>query len=132
MADETTTGRGYEKPHPTNQLSHDVLRLRAALDKIDADVAALSSGLAGKAATGHSHQIANVTGLSDALAGKAAATHSHALSSLTDVSATGAASGAFLKFGGAGWAASALAIADVTNLQATLTSLGAGVDDGSF
>lgn len=37
---ETTTSRGYQKPHPTNTLANDVQRLRAALDAIDADVAA--------------------------------------------------------------------------------------------
>lgn len=37
---ETTTSRGYQKPHPTNTLANDVQRLRTALDAIDADVAA--------------------------------------------------------------------------------------------
>lgn len=35
---DTTTGRGYQKPNPANLLSADVLRLRAALDAIDADM----------------------------------------------------------------------------------------------
>jgi hypothetical protein len=36
--EDTTTGRGYPKPHPTNPLAFDVQRLRDALDQIDADV----------------------------------------------------------------------------------------------
>lgn len=35
---DTTTGRGYQKPNPANLLSADVLRLRAALDAIDTDM----------------------------------------------------------------------------------------------
>lgn len=35
---DTTTGRGYQKPNPANLLSADVVRLRAALDAIDADM----------------------------------------------------------------------------------------------
>lgn len=35
---DTTTGRGYQKPNPGNLLSEDVLRLRAALDAIDSDI----------------------------------------------------------------------------------------------
>ncbi|ABB56777.1 phage tail protein [Synechococcus elongatus] len=38
--DDRTTNQNYQKPSPDNQLAEDVLRLRAALDAIDADVAA--------------------------------------------------------------------------------------------
>jgi hypothetical protein len=48
---QTTTNRGYEKPHPTNTLSDDVGRLRSALDAIDSDVAARAP-LASPAFTG--------------------------------------------------------------------------------
>lgn len=48
---ETTTNRGYQKPHPTNTLSDDVGRLRSALDAIDSDVAARAP-LASPALTG--------------------------------------------------------------------------------
>lgn len=37
---QTTTNRGYPKPHPSNTLQDDVQRLRTALDSIDTDVAA--------------------------------------------------------------------------------------------
>lgn len=36
---ETTSNRGYQKPHETNELDEDVNRIRAALDAIDADTA---------------------------------------------------------------------------------------------
>ncbi len=38
--DDRTLNRNYQKPSPDNQLQDDVLRLRAALDAIDADVQA--------------------------------------------------------------------------------------------
>jgi hypothetical protein len=41
--EDTTTGRGYPKPHPTNPLAIDVQRLRDALDQIDADVDATTA-----------------------------------------------------------------------------------------
>lgn len=37
---QTTTGRGYPLPHPTNLLADDVVRLRDALQAIDTDIAA--------------------------------------------------------------------------------------------
>lgn len=37
---QTTTGRGYPLPHPTNLLADDVLRLRDALQAIDDDITA--------------------------------------------------------------------------------------------
>lgn len=46
---------------------------------------ALTSGLAGKAASVHSHVTSDVTGLDTALAGKAAATHSHVAADVTDL-----------------------------------------------
>lgn len=41
MPTPVTAGRSYPKPHPDNLLSVDVLRLAAALDAIDVDVAAV-------------------------------------------------------------------------------------------
>ncbi len=38
--DDRTSNRNYQKPSPDNQLADDVLRLRAALDAIDADIQA--------------------------------------------------------------------------------------------
>lgn len=135
MVEETTTGRGYQKPHPSNQLSEDVHRLRAGVDSVDADIVALLAALAGKAAVAHTHAIEGVDGLSAALSGKAPTSHSHSIGGLSDVTVTGAASGHVLKFTGAGWATAALAISDIVNLGATLTSMQdaiATMDDGTF
>lgn len=127
-----TTNRNYPKPVPANAISDDVFSLINAFDMIDTDVAALVSGLAGKAPSSHTHTIANVTGLQTALDGKSATTHSHALDDLSDVSGTaGAATGFVLVKGSTDWVpaspASALGahshvIGDVTNLQAALDS----------
>ncbi len=51
----------------------------------------LDSGLATKAASSHSHAIADVTGLQTALDGKAAASHTHASTDISDSTAAGRA-----------------------------------------
>ncbi len=56
--------------------------LQAALDA-KASEAALISGLAGKAATAHSHAIADVTNLQTTLNGKAASAHTHVIADVT-------------------------------------------------
>lgn len=66
----TTASREYQLPDATNQLSEDVLRLIAALNGVDEDIALLFVGLAGKAASTHSHAISDVTGLQSALDSK--------------------------------------------------------------
>ncbi len=126
---ETTAGRGYQLPHPSNTLPYDVARLRAALAAVDADVVAALASLAAKAATVHSHGIEQVSGLSAALDGKAAAIHSHTLASLSGVSIGGATSGNFLRYNGTQWIAGTIGIGDVTNLGANLASLQAAIDD---
>lgn len=50
--------------------------------------ASLTSGLAGKANTTHTHTQNQVTGLTDALNGKANTTHTHTASQVTDLSTT--------------------------------------------
>lgn len=133
--EETTAGRGYALPYASNQLSYDVLRLRAALNGIDADMVAALAGLAGKASAAHTHAVDDVAGLTAILAGKAAASHTHALGTLSDVSTSGAATGQFLRFSGGGWVPAALAVSDVSGLAATLTSMQAAIntiDGGSF
>ena len=136
MVSETTTGRGYELPHPTNRLADDVYRLRAGLGQVDVDVVAILAALAGKANAVHIHVIADIDGLSAALAGKASSTHSHALGDLSNVSVTGAASGAVLKFSGSSWGASRLSISDIDGLSEALSSIASSIealtDDGSY
>lgn len=135
MVEETTVGRGYEKPHPSNQLSEDVHRLRSGVDKIDVDIVAILLALAGKAAAVHTHPVDEIDGLATALSGKAPTTHNHALGGLSDVTTSGAANGHVLKFTGSGWASVALAVGDITNLTATLASMQEAIttmDDGTF
>ena len=52
------------------------------------DVTGLDTALAGKAPTSHTHVIANTTGLQTAIDGKAAASHTHTASQVTDFAAT--------------------------------------------
>lgn len=135
MVDEVTTGRGYQKPHPTNLLSEDVIRLRAWADAVDADVTALQAALAGKAASGHTHSLDDVSGLTGALAAKAAVSHSHAIADLADTSISAAAAGQVLRYSGTGWINSNIAVGDVSTLAATLSSLQAAIttmDDGTY
>lgn len=69
MPTDIDTGfRGYPLPFIANNLSHDVLRLIAAIDAIDADVNAILLALAGKANSVHTHALSDVTGLVTALA----------------------------------------------------------------
>ena len=66
---DITATRGYQLPHATNNLDHDVARLRSSFSAIDADVAGLLTSVAGKAAVGHAHVISDVSGLQSALDG---------------------------------------------------------------
>jgi hypothetical protein len=61
----------------------DINGLQAALNT-KATTVALSSGLAGKANTSHTHTVANVSGLQTALDGKAATSHTHDVLLLTN------------------------------------------------
>ncbi len=136
----TTANRGYQQPSVNNTPSEDVLRLIAALDAIDVDVASILVGLAGKAAVGHPHTIADITNLASTLAAKADATHNHALAGLSDVNLTGAPSDRPLVTTAAGTigfgpaiatAAAQLAIAAISglsaeNVQEALAELAAG------
>ncbi|WP_319775488.1 hypothetical protein [Breoghania sp.] len=136
----TTANRGYQQPSVNNTPAEDVLRLIAALDAIDVDVASILVGLAGKAAAGHTHTIAEITNLASTLAAKADATHNHDLAGLSDVNLTGApadrplvtTSGGTIGFGPAiATAAAQLAIAAIAGMsagdvQAALEELAAG------
>lgn len=123
ITDNRTAERDYQLPDGTNLLSDDVLRLIAALQAVDTDVAALFAGLATKAAAVHQHQIADITSLQTALDGKAAASHQHALNDLTDVDVSTAANGQFFKRVGAIWVPVTPQIGDVSGLQAKLNEL---------
>lgn len=60
----------------------DITGLQTALDA-KASTVSLSTGLAGKANTSHTHSISNITGLQTALDAKAASVHTHAISSIS-------------------------------------------------
>ncbi len=136
----TTANRGYQQPSVNNTPSEDVLRLIAALDAIDLDVAQILGDLANKASAGHTHTIAEITNLATTLAAKAEAIHNHALAALSDVDISGApadrplvtTAGGTIGFGPAiATAAAQLAIAAITgmsaeNVQAALEELAAG------
>lgn len=124
-----TVGRGYELPAPPNLLSEDVLRLIAAITKIDADVSTVILSLGSKADTAHVHVIGDVSGLAAALADKAPLVHNHALGTLVGVSISGAAEGQVLVFSGGQWVNGALSIGAIPGLAATLASLQAQIDD---
>jgi hypothetical protein len=103
---EQTPNRGYDIPVPTNRLSEDVHRLRAAFEALDADVQQILIGLAGRALLQHAHAMGDIQGLISALAGKAAADHVHSLDDLSNVSGTaGAPTGSVLYRGAGGWQA---------------------------
>lgn len=76
---------------PRYRVSGGVLRIPpnlsgggGSVDSID-DVPGLTSALAGKAASTHTHAQADVTGLVSALSGKAASSHTHAQSDITNL-----------------------------------------------
>lgn len=135
VIENETPGRGYPLPAPSNRLADDVLRLIAALTEVDADAAAILAALADKASSEHTHAISDVVGLVSALAALAPLVHTHGLSTLTGVSIVSPATGHVLTFSGGVWVNRALAITDVVNLSATLTSLStqiATIDGGTY
>lgn len=133
--ENTTPERGYSLPAPTNLLSEDVVRLIAAVNAIDVDVANILLALSAKASISHGHSIADVTGLSAALAGFAPVIHTHTIGSLTGVSISGPADGQVLIYSGGQWTNAPLSIASVPGLSAALASLQSQIDaldDGTF
>jgi hypothetical protein len=100
---DTTTNRGYQLPHATNNLDYDVARLRASFNAIDADIAGLLTSVAGKAATSHTHVISDVSGLQAALDGKLATNASISLDFLSDVNTAGAVTNQFLRLFNGQW-----------------------------
>lgn len=135
-----TPNRGYPLPDPTNKISDDVLRLIAAFEALDADVAQILLALAAKAAAVHNHAISDVQGLESALAGKASSTHTHGLDDLSDVSgANGASAGSVLVRTTEGWAPGNPAailgphehtIEQIQGLQTVLAKIDAATLDG--
>ena len=83
--DQNTPNRNYPLPHAENTLAHDVERLRQQISAIDTDVKNILDALALKAATAHTHAIANVVGLQGELDGKMSIGATFTLNSLTDV-----------------------------------------------
>lgn len=120
IVDEITGNRSYPLPHPDNNLSDDVERLRDALSAIDLDMASVLVALAGKAAILHTHGISDITGLATALLGKAAVDHVHALNELTDVDVAVSTNGQVLKRVGTQWVPASLQIGDIAALETAL------------
>lgn len=56
---------------------------RESTEYVEADISGLTTDLAGKAPTVHSHAISDVTGLQTALNGKASSTHTHVIADVT-------------------------------------------------
>lgn len=115
VIDNRTTNRNYQLPDATNFLQDDVLRLIAALNAIDVDVAGALASLAGKSNTGHAHVIADVTGLQAALDAKQNAGTAIALSSLSDTNVGAVVDGQFLRFVGTKWVPTYLDAAHITS-----------------
>ncbi|MBB4042009.1 hypothetical protein GGR34_003694 [Microvirga flocculans] len=116
----STDNRDYPLPHEQNDLDEDVLRIIAALQMIDLDVASIIATLGTKAAAVHSHGIDQINGLALALQGKSDADHIHSLNDLNGVDVSGAANGQFLKLVGTAWTSATIAISDVASLGTTL------------
>lgn len=76
------------------------------------EVTSLQTTLSGKANTSHSHAIGDVTDLQTTLTGKANATHAHAIADITSLSTT---------LSGKANTTHSHAVADITGLQTTLT-----------
>lgn len=68
--ENVTPNRSYPLPYEDNELVFDVLRLIAALNAIDVDVAAVLAALTTKANATHGHVLSDTTGLVAALASK--------------------------------------------------------------
>ena len=90
-------------PNGANNLNDDVLRLIAAINKIDTDVAAAFLAIGMRAALEHTHPPAQIVGLDAALDDLSPKTHTHALGDLSNVTAPGSPTNKFLKFVGAAW-----------------------------
>ncbi len=107
--DSLTANRGYQLPHGDNPLSHDVLRLIAALETIDVDVASVLVSLSLKAALDHTHPQSEVTGLETVLTNLQAGLASKpdladiGLSQLNNVTLTSPSQGQLLVRGASQW-----------------------------
>ncbi|WEK50308.1 MAG: hypothetical protein P0Y66_22140 [Candidatus Kaistia colombiensis] len=116
MIDNRTDNLHYLLPDPANLMkSEDLPRLIATLEMIDADIAAIITGMVGLAPLHHSHEMAEIIGLVNALAGKAAFVHNHSIGSLTGVDLSNATNGQFMKFNGTLWIPAFITAADLAN-----------------
>lgn len=124
MIDNRTPNRDYLLPSPLNKMkSEDVPRFIETIGKIDLDVAAVIAALAGKAASSHTHEMAEILGLVSALASKAAAIHSHNIGSLGGVSLGDAAANQLLGFNGTLWIPTSIGTVHLTNKLITNAKL---------
>ncbi|WP_336801811.1 hypothetical protein [Kaistia sp. MMO-174] len=116
MLDIRTDNREYLLPNAANRMkSEDVPRLIASLQMIDADIAAIITGMVGFAPKDHQHAIADIIGLASALSGKADYIHTHSIGSLGGVDFSSAASGQFIKYNGNLWIPASIVAADISN-----------------
>ncbi|WP_339760711.1 hypothetical protein [uncultured Hoeflea sp.] len=100
----TTTHFNLPKPDETADVDEEFIRLQGTLDLLDAILKSLQDLVNGKAATSHTHSIAQITDLATQLAAKMPASQTFKLDDLTDVSgADGAATGYLLIKSALGW-----------------------------
>ncbi len=113
--ENTTANQSYPLPNASNILSEDVLRLIAAIQAIDADLAQVVAQLAGLPTSGHTHSLSDVIGLVEALSAKAASDHEHSLNALTDVDTSSSTTNQFLMKSSTDWIPAALAASHITS-----------------
>lgn len=116
MIDLRTVNRDYLLPNAANLMkSDDLPRLITSLQMIDADIAAIITGMVGLAPKDHQHVIADIIGLASALSGKADYVHTHSIASLGGVDFSSAATGQFVKYNGNLWIPASIVAADISN-----------------
>ncbi|UES51183.1 hypothetical protein [Roseibium aggregatum] len=105
--DVATTHNNIPKPHEDNDLDYDMGRIILALDLIDVLVFSINTALAGKAATGHQHAIADIEGLQNQLAVLAdrVSNVSVTLDALEDTNVSDATQGMLLQYLTGKWTA---------------------------
>ena len=92
----TTTHFNLPKPDETADVDEEFIRLQGTLDLLDAILKSLQDLVNGKAATSHTHSIAQITDLATQLAAKMPASQTFKLDDLTDVSGADDAANTYL------------------------------------
>lgn len=117
---ETTPHFGFPLPVASNDLSVDVDNLRAAIMAFDLQLYGVFNDLAAKAASGHSHAIADVQDLQTTLDELSSRTAPENLNDLSDVDAGSPVTGHFVKWQGSVWVSAKITLSDVENLTTGL------------